>query len=242
MDADNVLGPGYQEQRSKPLRERNFGALEDGPDRDSELLSAGRFIALVDTRTVRLASKLGDLVLIRVAAMRADRTFRPRPAFQPSTGSFFVLKDRVLQARHGVCRMRFAAISQTELYDHSAVTWTMCRPLRWTTGGPHRAATKGSCKHPNEEVLMQQREIWSGRRGSNPRPRPWQGRALPLSYTRIRNCCPRPSTGNARPMPNAHRDCNSPAAAGYWRNRRILRPKPPDRAGTMHRGQPVVRF
>jgi hypothetical protein len=28
--------------------------------------------------------------------------------------------------------------------------------------------------------------VWSGRRGSNPRPRPWQGRALPLSYTRIR--------------------------------------------------------
>ena len=31
------------------------------------------------------------------------------------------------------------------------------------------------------------RKIWSGRRGSNPRPRPWQGRALPLSYTRIRD-------------------------------------------------------
>jgi hypothetical protein len=29
-------------------------------------------------------------------------------------------------------------------------------------------------------------KIWSGRRDSNPRPRPWQGRALPLSYTRIR--------------------------------------------------------
>src|SRR3954462_10879383 len=25
---------------------------------------------------------------------------------------------------------------------------------------------------------------WSGRRDSNPRPRPWQGRALPLSYAR----------------------------------------------------------
>src|SRR6266853_3370664 len=25
---------------------------------------------------------------------------------------------------------------------------------------------------------------WSGRRGSNPRHRPWQGRALPLSYSR----------------------------------------------------------
>jgi hypothetical protein len=27
--------------------------------------------------------------------------------------------------------------------------------------------------------------IWSGRRDSNPRPQPWQGCALPLSYTRI---------------------------------------------------------
>jgi hypothetical protein len=26
---------------------------------------------------------------------------------------------------------------------------------------------------------------WSGRRDSNPRPRPWQGRALPLSYARL---------------------------------------------------------
>src|SRR5207253_2064724 len=25
---------------------------------------------------------------------------------------------------------------------------------------------------------------WSGKRDSNPRPRPWQGRALPLSYSR----------------------------------------------------------
>ena len=26
---------------------------------------------------------------------------------------------------------------------------------------------------------------WSGRRGSNPRPSPWQGDALPLSYFRF---------------------------------------------------------
>src|SRR5579863_1132838 len=33
--------------------------------------------------------------------------------------------------------------------------------------------------------LRKEREqIWSGRRGSNPRHRPWQGRALPLSYSR----------------------------------------------------------
>src|SRR5215218_1265332 len=34
--------------------------------------------------------------------------------------------------------------------------------------------------------LCVKRNFWSGRRDSNPRPRPWQGRALPLSYTRIR--------------------------------------------------------
>ena len=33
---------------------------------------------------------------------------------------------------------------------------------------------------------LRRSEDWSGRRDSNPRPRPWQGRALPLSYTRIR--------------------------------------------------------
>ncbi len=32
--------------------------------------------------------------------------------------------------------------------------------------------------------------FWSGRRDSNPRPQPWQGCALPLSYTRI---LPRPA-------------------------------------------------
>ncbi len=30
-------------------------------------------------------------------------------------------------------------------------------------------------------------KIWSGRRDSNPRPQPWQGCALPLSYARIRS-------------------------------------------------------
>ena len=33
---------------------------------------------------------------------------------------------------------------------------------------------------------MSDNDFWSGRRDSNPRPQPWQGCALPLSYTRIR--------------------------------------------------------
>ena len=33
-------------------------------------------------------------------------------------------------------------------------------------------------------------KLWSGKRDSNPRLRPWQGRTLPLSYSRT----PRPQT------------------------------------------------
>ena len=55
---------------------------------------------------------------------------------------------------------------------------------------------------------------WSGRRDSNPRPRPWQGRALPLSYhphPRRGDC----SRATARAMPNAARECNSPSAPEF---------------------------
>lgn len=37
---------------------------------------------------------------------------------------------------------------------------------------------------PRRSAASQRSEIWSGRRDSNPRPQPWQGCALPLSYTR----------------------------------------------------------
>src|SRR5580704_684256 len=36
-----------------------------------------------------------------------------------------------------------------------------------------------------QRTLQHGRRNWSGRRDSNPRPQPWQGCALPLSYTRI---------------------------------------------------------
>src|SRR5205085_940886 len=73
-------------------------------------------------------------------------------------------------------------------------------------------------------------EIWSGRRGSNPRPRPWQGRALPLSYTRIRDhwAAWPPATG--RPMPKAADECNRSATAFVVEQCRFLRPgRPSDR-------------
>ena len=65
----------------------------------------------------------------------------------------------------------------------------------------------GSDFHFSE--IISRRENWSGRRDSNPRPRPWQGRALPLSYTRILRECRLVVTSDRRPMPNADRECNS---------------------------------
>jgi Ala-tRNA(Pro) deacylase len=39
--------------------------------------------------------------------------------------------------------------------------------------------------HGSNIVKSDGKNFWSGRRDSNPRPQPWQGCALPLSYTRI---------------------------------------------------------
>ena len=47
------------------------------------------------------------------------------------------------------------------------------------------------CALPNRDALERERylekktECWSGKRDLNPRPSPWQGDALPLSYSRL---------------------------------------------------------
>ena len=53
---------------------------------------------------------------------------------------------------------------------------------------------------------------WSGRRDSNPRPRPWHGRALPLSYTRI---LVRAQPVRRGLMAHAATDCNTPVALNF---------------------------
>ena len=63
--------------------------------------------------------------------------------------------------------------------------------------------------------LRQIKKFWSGRRDSNPRPRPWQGRALPLSYTRIREFGGDHSPTTGRAMPNAASECNRPTTAEF---------------------------
>jgi hypothetical protein len=45
-------------------------------------------------------------------------------------------------------------------------------------------------------------QYWSGKRDSNPRLRPWQGRTLPLSYSRLTDRAWR-ATGYAPPLPRS---------------------------------------
>src|SRR5579863_8686056 len=77
--------------------------------------------------------------------------------------------ERRLEARVGIepTRKGFADLSLT--------TWVP-RPTAYVSVPAE--------KSPSQEWPGGGQKIWSGRRGSNPRHRPWQGRALPLSYSR----------------------------------------------------------
>jgi hypothetical protein len=69
---------------------------------------------------------------------------------------------------------------------------------------------------------------WSGRRDSNPRPQPWQGCALPLSYARAPSA---PGRDRARFLGGFPHDCKArqatawsrwPPLALVWRHRRNI--------------------
>ena len=65
---------------------------------------------------------------------------------------------------------------------------TFCRalPLRFRIAAEGALEAK-TAPEGRLEVFGFPDEIWSGRRDSNPRPQPWQGCALPLSYARFRS-------------------------------------------------------
>ena len=52
-------------------------------------------------------------------------------------------------------------------------------PVLTNRAGKQKTVSKG---RPKQRISL--RKFWSGRRDSNPRPQPWQGCALPLSYAR----------------------------------------------------------
>src|SRR5271166_4272444 len=65
--------------------------------------------------------------------------------------------------------------------DLSLTTWVP-RPC-----SIHQRSLEGSSSSEHEQAGNE--KIWSGRRDLNPRLRPWQGRTLPLSYSRSRIHC-----------------------------------------------------
>jgi hypothetical protein len=69
--------------------------------------------------------------------------------------------------------------------DLSLTTWVPRRRPKLALSGQKVHSGQPACpqmeKSPRGWAFQ---DIWSGRRGSNPRHRPWQGRALPLSYSR----------------------------------------------------------
>jgi hypothetical protein len=65
-----------------------------------------------------------------------------------------------------------------QLCQRSARSAKRSTPTGKQCGGPHFDA-RGDGRH-----LEKKTEYWSGKRDLNPRPSPWQGDALPLSYSR----------------------------------------------------------
>src|SRR5215475_14213653 len=78
-----------------------------------------------------------------------------------------------LEARVGIepTRKGFADLSLT--------TWVPRPELKCPFALTQTAQTLVSARGQCEQ------ELWSGRRDLNPRLRPWQGRTLPLSYSRL---------------------------------------------------------
>jgi hypothetical protein len=82
----------------------------------------------------------------------------------------------------------------------------LCRPLHVHSATPplgrRRTAVCGGTpkikkgKRSLDRLRFPSR-IWSGKRGSNSRPQPWQGCALPLSYSRAKRTVNYKATGNS---------------------------------------------
>src|SRR3954464_2170692 len=76
----------------------------------------------------------------------------------------------------GVEVLQTSALPLGDGADRSGVSESRGPPPRLRRCGTLRVACQPQLAHASED--------WSGKRDSNPRLRPWQGRTLPLSYSR----------------------------------------------------------
>src|SRR5581483_552985 len=102
MRRNALLARVHQMKGQNPLMKRNMRTLHDGADRNCEVLTAS--VALKQTRTVAFAIKALNGFLVRIAAMRADRAFRPAQALHVGAGGILVMENLVGEL-HGLSPM-----------------------------------------------------------------------------------------------------------------------------------------
>jgi hypothetical protein len=93
-------------------------------------------------------------------------------------------------------------------------------PLPLGYRAPAQFKHRSEPAHHGAQSQLEDKEIWSGRRDLNPRLRPWQGRTLPLSYSRFpphsttlssftHFCGPRDEIPKCAAIPRSARYCSS---------------------------------
>jgi hypothetical protein len=132
--------------------------------------------------------QIGAVLSGRIAAAKMAATRTPREASQiESRFSDCTLRReqqganirwRRCENRNGACDI---AVTIADSGAKRSDELRVAARFRVQGDGENKRRSRGTI--PISRLLG---KFWSGRRGSNPRPRPWQGRALPLSYTRIR--------------------------------------------------------
>src|SRR5258708_36142178 len=99
------------------------------------------------------------------------------PGFEPGVE---VLQTSALPLGDGASRRALKKLAAREGPLVQAITKPLgdlpARGAEWALGAPRSGARVSGGGTPEEN--------WSGKRDSNPRLRPWQGRTLPLSYSR----------------------------------------------------------
>jgi hypothetical protein len=75
----------------------------------------------------------------------------------------------------------FSISSACRIISAASCRQDSCEGKVFEAASPGKIRCAEKWHFPEDSIF---REIWSGRRDLNPRPQPWQGCALPLSYTR----------------------------------------------------------
>jgi hypothetical protein len=107
-----------------------------------------------------------------------------------SAGNGHRSRHPITSPRSGVADA--AATERSAQERPQAAIQTVGRDFQAQVRGVERASKRPRNEAHQEGPQAPTFQYWSGKRDSNPRLRPWQGRTLPLSYSRSPNCAGAP--------------------------------------------------